>query len=310
MMRTAEQKHGSAASLAQSLPEPGSAASDRAEVGVHTGSSGLDAIRRELEALREQVHQNDSEIDVLQIKAEKSWYKDASVLIALLAFLFSFGTTLVSIHRTNQQDVQAARAELRGLIQRLNALPKENLEANKATARVDAAALSGTVSAENLLIAKQAMELIERRIPENQVTAVEYLIVANAFSSNALYDEAFRLLDRVLAVERDHNEHVWAYRLYGWSLMLKGDLQRGREMYQRALAFKERYPSVEPGFAEWTNGNTYAGWAMAELSAYQCHEAQERLERAAVTAATWTGPAWEQLRGQIAELRKASGNCA
>src|SRR5262249_29566262 len=53
---------------------------------------------------------------------------EMSTLIALAAFLFSFGTTIVSYRRANRQDVHNLKTELRGLLQRLAALPKENLE--------------------------------------------------------------------------------------------------------------------------------------------------------------------------------------
>ena len=74
------------------------------------------------------------EIDGLQITAMKSarpWFKTPTTIVALLALVFSFGTTTVSLIRAHQQDTQAKRSELRKFIQRLSLLPRENV----ATAR-------------------------------------------------------------------------------------------------------------------------------------------------------------------------------
>ena len=83
------------------------------------------------EDLEQRVELMKREIDALQVtvtERSKPWYHNVSVLISIIALLFSFGTTLVSYHRNNIQEIQNARAELRGLLQRMAALPKENVE--------------------------------------------------------------------------------------------------------------------------------------------------------------------------------------
>ncbi len=57
------------------------------------------------------------EVDALQIaihRQEAPWYKNMSTVLSIVALLFSFGTTFVSYKRTESQDVQNARVELRG----------------------------------------------------------------------------------------------------------------------------------------------------------------------------------------------------
>src|SRR5450755_3406015 len=61
--------------------------------------------------------------------SKKRW--DTSTTIAVLAFLFSFGSTLVSYVHTNNQDTSSAKAELRTLIQRLSSIAKETSAANR-----------------------------------------------------------------------------------------------------------------------------------------------------------------------------------
>src|SRR3982750_4385024 len=83
------------------------------------------------ETLEERVETMKREIDALQIAAaekSKPWYGNVSTLLSVIALVFSLGTTLVSYHRANLQGVHDARQELRGMLQRLSALPKENVE--------------------------------------------------------------------------------------------------------------------------------------------------------------------------------------
>ena len=70
--------------------------------------------------LGERVDTMKREIDALQIAVmsqKKPWYKEIPVIVSVVALLFSFGTTVVSFRRTQVQDVQNMRQELRGLLQ-------------------------------------------------------------------------------------------------------------------------------------------------------------------------------------------------
>src|SRR2546426_3294976 len=86
------------------------------------------------EELEQKVDLMKREIDALQIAITgqtNPWYKNISTILSVVALLFSFGTTYVSYHRTSVQDIQSRRQELRGLLQRLAALPKENVDIQK-----------------------------------------------------------------------------------------------------------------------------------------------------------------------------------
>jgi len=61
------------------------------------------------EDLEQRVDLMKREIDALQIAVtgqSKPWYKNVSTLLSVTALLFSFGTTFVSYHRANIQDIQ------------------------------------------------------------------------------------------------------------------------------------------------------------------------------------------------------------
>src|SRR5437016_12374288 len=116
------------------------------------------------EDLEERMTTMKREIDALQIAVtgqKKPWYREVSTLISFLALTFSFGTTFVSYRRTESQDIQNSRQELRGLLQRLSALPKENVE-NMRKYKDDVEArtiIGGFINQENSLLARQAAEL-------------------------------------------------------------------------------------------------------------------------------------------------------
>lgn len=86
----------------------------------NTQQIDLNLLKREVDALQ---------IEILGIKIP--WYKNISTILSILALIFSFGTTFVSYSRTKSLDIQSQRVELRGLLQRLAALPRENVEITK-----------------------------------------------------------------------------------------------------------------------------------------------------------------------------------
>src|SRR4051812_22300531 len=61
---------------------------------------GRGTVGEELESLRGQV----VAIETGLAHARRHWYRDAASIVAILALAFSFGTTVVSLNRTAQQD--------------------------------------------------------------------------------------------------------------------------------------------------------------------------------------------------------------
>ncbi|HEY6709570.1 MAG TPA: hypothetical protein VJB61_18495, partial [Actinomycetota bacterium] len=84
-------------------------------------------------AVQAQLAMMKREIDALQItvaETTRPWWKQASILIAALALLFSFGTTYYSAEQTRKADIHNAKVELRELIQQLTELPQRNVDLN------------------------------------------------------------------------------------------------------------------------------------------------------------------------------------
>jgi hypothetical protein len=117
------------------------------------------------------------EIDALQVtvaETTRPWYKQASILIAALALLFSFGTTYYSAEQTRKADIHNAKVELRELIQQLTELPQRNVDLNSKYADNPSALLvaSGLINTQQIVLAKQAVDIIDD-IPE-EVSSTEY----------------------------------------------------------------------------------------------------------------------------------------
>src|SRR5215475_5713683 len=146
------------------------------------GATSVEDLQGEITNLRNRL---DSLAENGQSGSKKPWYKEVATIISLAAFVFSFGTTVFSYKRAHDQDIHNFRAELRGLLQRLVVLPKENVEIYQkyGTDPSRVIELSGYVNQENVLISKQASEIIER-LPKNEVSATDYYSVAVALAQS------------------------------------------------------------------------------------------------------------------------------
>jgi tetratricopeptide (TPR) repeat protein len=224
-----------------------------------------------------------AEIDALQISAAektKPWYLQASVLIALLALVFSLGTTYYSYKRTHQQDVHNAKVELRGLIQRLTALPVQNLDLDKKY-KDDSYALiqaGSFLNTEAIVLAKQAVDIVDQ-IPD-EVSATEYYAVATVLAQAGEYGRTLGLYERALDTSEDINDFTGAARALGATAFTVGDATAGRDAFHRALDAFKRFPTKNVYFRDLTNSYTELAWARAEVLTKHCAESAEHLNRA------------------------------
>ena len=149
-------------------------------------------------------------------EAKTPWFKNIATVISVIALLFTFGTTVVSYKRTSDQDIHNLKSELRTLLQRLAALPKENLEIyKKYQAEPNTiAVLSGYLNQENLLLLKQADEVV-KRLPKDQVSATDYTAVALALEQSRNFDTATANFNNALAVATILDDEVGALRVFG-----------------------------------------------------------------------------------------------
>lgn len=226
------------------------------------------------------------EVDAIQIKLLSSsapWYRQPSVLISLAAFLFSFGTTIISSRRAGEQDRHAWRQELRELIVQIVELPLKNAE--MVDKYKDNAFMAGSISAmmneESGILADQAVAVI-RKIPEN-VTAKEYLTVARAFYNGGLVDSARDMRQKAVQIASSPIERAVALRELGAMEFQRGDRKAARETFQAAVDAFSVSPKgqlADPGVVAFFTCFTEMYWAQQESLIEDCTAFAEHVTRA------------------------------
>jgi tetratricopeptide (TPR) repeat protein len=216
------------------------------------------------------------------VETKRPWYKDASSLVAILAFIFSLGTTVVSYVRTEQQDVHNARMELQGYMEKLSTLPKDSYTFFKEFQNQPQilADLNGYLNGQRIYYAHRAAETIDR-IPD-QVSSTEANFVALALFQSGMYTQGARVATAAIAKARDYLDAVAAYRNYGCYLILQGKFQEGRDQLQSALEIFSNPRFFEPNedAKNVTSFETELYWAQAEANARQIDEAKKHIDRA------------------------------
>lgn len=227
------------------------------------------------------------------------WYKKPATVISILALVFSFGTTVFSAHNSHQEDIRANRRDARAVLQRLSKLPIENydlLQKYKGTGQGEA--LSGMVNQENILLATQAAELIERY--PGAFTSTEYFAVAFALASSNIIGKVPGLFQRAMELATTSNDYSVAARAYGAYLYSKTEYAEGRRFYGEALHVWKRFPEKNAYVVNSTDLMTSMYWSQAEWAAGNRQAAQERLAEARRKLSMLPpGPMTESLKNQI-----------
>jgi hypothetical protein len=266
------------------------------------------------EELEQKVDLMKREIDALQIVITgntKPWYQNISTLLSVVALLFSFGTTYVSYRRTAVQDIQSSRQELRGLLQRLAALPKENVDIR--IKYVDDPAsmnvVGGFINQENALLARQAAELA-KKLPSDLVSGTEYYAIAIALQNSYDLSGADEFLKYSAQVSKDFNTEIAAIRSTANLQFVQGRPEAGRIEYQKALNIFSKYPGYDPFTKTSTNVWTELAWAFSEAGVGSLSFAHQHVENAKTLVNSLPrGPGTDMLNVQVtqAEMQFASG---
>ena len=196
----------------------------------------LDAMKAELDALQTHVMSEDKR------GLSRHWPNVATILVAALTLAFSIWVNQGSAERLAEQDRHAARAELRELLQRLQALPVQNFE-NERTYADDPAARSfmgSAIQGETTLLAEQAADLIDQL--GGTAGADEYGQVAYALTNAGLTQDAQRLVEEGLVVADSAPSLAALLRQAAIIRFTLGDFDAGRTRWQEALQVFERFP--------------------------------------------------------------------
>lgn len=205
------------------------------------------------------------------------WYRQASVLIALSALLFSAATTFYAEQRSSERDEAAARVELSQLIQRLSDLPRENADIQAQYTQNPAlvSLLGSSLEGEKMVIVQHAATLI-RRIPD-AVSPPEYFAVAQAMFESGDFDGAEGLIDQGLAREPDLMTRTALLRVRGGLHFATGEVEEGRQAFAEAI---NEYLDERPELAGAPVVFTEYIWAYQEKWIGECERSDEHLDAA------------------------------
>jgi hypothetical protein len=280
-----------------------------ASINYAEANSRLSYIEKQLHDIQGDVHKNDREIADLQI--QKSWIKNPSTLLALLALLFSVLTTVFTLYRQNQQDTQASRAELRSMLQRLSALPRDTVEASekyKGSPNV-ACQISSMLNSEGQLIANQAAQIM-RDNPSN-ISGTDYTLVAYALMNHANVYEAEEILDIAVNKSKSGPDKIVVYRTMEQLRFYMGQFDQARSSYNESvketdLSFNN---NAEAKYA--LQVENYLLWSEQELTYKNCDASREPLKQAAEYLARMnqTAPAYTLFDSRLKSAQSAALSC-
>ncbi len=220
------------------------------------------------------------EVDSLQIQLTKEkapWYKSAPVLIALLAFMFSFGTTIVSYYNSHRQEIRENRSEARELLQRISKLPLENFELlKKYEGDALGQSLSAMVNQENLLLITQTVEMI-KRFPDS-FSSTEYFAVTTALAGSNITKDLPFFYEKAITKAENSNDYNVASRAFAGYLFTVGKIDLGRKYYDLALNVWSKFPTENQHFVNSTDAHTLMYLAQAESSINNHPKANELID--------------------------------
>ena len=238
---------------------------------------GLIQEKKEVDSFR--ILERKVEVIQMQVTEGKSeWYEKPSILISLVALIFSLGTTGVSYYKTYKDDVRENKKEARELIQRMTKLPMGNLEVIKKYENAsEVSMISSLMNTENVLLATQLVDFIKRY--PNSFSGVEYSTTAEflARSNTAPYKYIAELFEKAVQKSRSSTEYAAATRAYAGYLFFQEDENKGRKYYEKALNVWKIFPEKNKVFILNMDIYTLENWSEVEVSRENYIEAVELL---------------------------------
>jgi tetratricopeptide (TPR) repeat protein len=263
--------------------------------------------QREQAALQGATEALNNRVDALQLAVKRPipWYKSVSTIISILALSFSFGTTYLSYKKETAENIHSLKAELRSILQRLAALPKDNFDLFQKYAHDPSGVnfLSGYINQENALLGRQAVEILSR-LPTDRISATEYYAAAAALPNSYDIDGAQALLAKALQASNKFNDDVAILRQSAFLFFAAGRTGDGRIMYQRALNVFNRYPNYDAFTKLSTHIWTELSWATSEYTNGSVELANQHISSAENYLSTMaSGPGKDMISGQVSQAK-------
>lgn len=209
-----------------------------------------------------------------KLEAKKPWYREVSSIVAVLALLFSFGTTMVSFSKAKDQEYIAARIELRSVMERLADIPRRHIEIfekyNKDSTDL-VTQLAVQLNTENLSLSNQAYAIIERiegmKVGKGKILDIEYIAIANALSYSLQQEKARKLLEEGYRRSRDASTAAASLRSLATIALFFDDKDKARNYMKKArnIYDENKYKNDPDLNKKWINATTEIQWANMEF---------------------------------------------
>ena len=247
-------------------------------------------------------------------------WPETAITISLASLAISAGNA----YRTYRQDIHEDRKELRTLLQRLVAIPREKIDATTKYAgnREALFAFDQICNQENTLLSRQAAEIARRlkkkqegflgrlrrlrvgRYPAKYVSATEFLSIGFALQGAYNLQGALEFLQYAVDYSVDFNDEIAALRTLGYINFLLNLPDTGRQKYRAASQIFGKYPAYDQYTQATANIQTELNWATAEASINDLRAVYEHLDRAeALVNAMPYSPGAEGWKVQVAQAR-------
>jgi hypothetical protein len=197
------------------------------------------------------------------------------------------------------------RQDLRGLLQRLAALPKENLDLSRRYLGDQQARdwASSLITQESTLLSRQAAE-IARALPKGTVSATEYNAIASALQASYNFKGAKEFYDLSLENAKDFDDEIAALRAGANLEFVAGHPESGRVEYQKALGIFSKYQGYDSYTINSTGVGTELSWAFSEASIGKTDLADQHMSNAdSYLRNILPGPNYQMLAASIAQGR-------
>jgi len=212
--------------------------------------------------------------------ADKVWYQDGATVVAAVALGVSLVSSLISMWHTEVKDKQDAHLDLRTVLQRLLALPKESIDLrDKYKGSSDLDTINLALNLEMTFLASQGA-LLARKLGEKLVTVPEYLTLARAQCDVFNYTAQSEFIEHALNLANTANDLIAALRDAATFQFARGNYDAGRAKLSQALATFETYKGYDPGTVAVTKAQIRYNWAQLEGAIGNFEGAQQQLTEA------------------------------
>lgn len=226
----------------------------------------------------------ESKINVLEYSIDNSnsrWYKKIPIVISVMAFVFSLGTTCVSYIHTKEQDIQNYQNDLRNILQRISLLDRETVEVKIKYSYdpTSLSAISGCYTQEMSLLANHAVNIINS-LPSDRITAHEYYAISRALALSMNINEAIKYAEKSICIVDDLNTELNSRQNYASLLFNIGEIELGRTQFEIIFKLFDRYKGVSEFDQKQTHIHTHLNWALIEANNGYLDEATLHIKRA------------------------------